>query len=120
MENKNVELDDLVTDLKDYLETRSELGKLKAIDKGSRITAEVISVLLIAGIGLLGLLFLSIAGAFALGKALDNTFIGFLLISFFYLLVSLLLFTNRNSWIQKPIINRLIKNFFKDHGKEDL
>ncbi len=120
MENKNEDLDNLVTDLKDYLDTRSKLGKLKAIDKGSRIAAESASAFIIAIIGFLGLFFLSIAGALAISEVLENNYLGFFIVSVFYILVTLLFYINRDSWIQKPIVNRLIQNFFKDNGDEDL
>lgn len=119
MENNKPELDDLINEVKDYLETRRKLGKLKAIDKGSQIAASSVTVLFLVVISSLVLIFISIAGALALSDALGKNYAGFLLVSLFYLLLGIILYIKRDSWIRDPIVNTLIQNFFKDSKHED-
>jgi hypothetical protein len=119
MENTKEELDDLIDELKDYWETRNKLGKLKAIEKGSQIAGESASVFFVILISIFFLLFLSLAGAFVLSEVLGSYLSGFLCIAAFYLLVGLVIYSNRQAWIKKPVMNSVIKSFFKNSVDED-
>lgn len=116
--NKEEELDNLILEIKDYLETRSKLGKLKALDKGSQIAADSTTAIFIAVVLLLFLVFISLACALILSEFFNKLYAGFLIVSLFYLLTGFLLYFKRAAWIKKPIINALIRNFFKDTDDE--
>ncbi len=119
MESNKEELDNLINEVKDYLDTRSKLGKLKALNKGSQIAGNVSVVLFISLIGLLFLLFISIAAALALADVFGKIYLGFLLVSLTYLLIGILLYVKRESWIHSPVVNTIIRDFFKDTDDED-
>ena len=119
MESNKEELDNLINEVKDYLETRSELGKLKALNKGSQIAGNVSVVLFISLIGSLFLLFISIAAALALADFFGKMYLGFLVVSIAYFVIGVLLYVKRESWIHKPIVNTMIREFFKDSEDEN-
>ena len=78
MESNKEELDNLINDAKDYLETRTKLGRLKALDKGSQIAGDISVVLFLSLFGLLFLLFISVAVSLALSEILGKLYLGFL------------------------------------------
>ncbi|MBP6334238.1 MAG: phage holin family protein [Bacteroidia bacterium] len=119
METHNKELDDLISEGKEYLETRSKLGKLKAIDKGSQIGASAISALCLVFFSFLFILFLSMAAAIFISERLNSNYAGFLFISIFYLLIGILVYAKGDTWIKKPMVNVMIKNFLKDSDNEN-
>ncbi|TAH41988.1 MAG: hypothetical protein EYC69_06565 [Bacteroidetes bacterium] len=119
MESNKEELDNLINDVKDYLETRTKLGRLKALDKGSQIAGDISVVVFLSLFGLLFLLFISIAASLALSEILGKFYLGFLAVSLFYLFIGVLLYIKRESWIHKPIVNALIRDFFKDTKDEN-
>ena len=119
MESNKEELDNLIKDTKDYLETRTKLGRLKALDKGSQIAGDISVVLFLSLFGLLFLLFISVAVSLALSEILGKLYLGFLAVSLFYFFIGMLLYIKREAWIHKPIVNSIIRGFFKDSTDEN-
>ena len=60
------------------------------------------------------LLFISIAGALAIGKVLDSTVFGFLIVSGIYLILALLLFLVKDKMVEGPILEKFSEIFFND------
>jgi hypothetical protein len=58
---------------------------------------------------LIALMFISIGGAWYLGEYLQSPSIGFLSVAGFYLLITIILYVNREKWIKLPIINAILK-----------
>ena len=114
MENTREDLDNLINDVKDYAETRIALGKLKTIDKGTQIAGVLTVGVFVSIFILLFLFFISITVALVLATLLGKLYLGFLIVGSTYLLLGLLVYLKRDSWIRIPISNFLIKNFFKD------
>lgn len=119
METKNKEFDNLITEVNDYLDTRSRLGKLKAIDKGSQIASGATAVLFVLLITFLAILFLSLAIAVIVAEATGIAYAGYLSVAGFYFLLGILIYVNRESWIRKPMVNAMIRNFLKDPENEN-
>jgi hypothetical protein len=93
----------------DYVETRLELLKLQAISKSSDVTSSVVSGLATFIIGFLAFLFVNIGLALWIGELLDKSYLGFFILTGFYLLVALLVHSFRKTWIKDPITTMLIK-----------
>jgi hypothetical protein len=55
------------------------------------------------------LLFASIGAAWLLGEYLNSPSIGFFSVAGFYLLVTFVLYINKEKWIRLPIINSILK-----------
>jgi hypothetical protein len=93
----------------DYLETRIELLKLQAVNTTSEITSSVVSRLVI--ILLVGLITIILNAGIAiwLGDLLGKMYYGFFVVGGFYIIVALLLYSFRHTWIKRPVSDMLIK-----------
>ncbi len=119
MESNKGEFSGLIEEVREYLETRSRLSKLKAIDKGSQIASELTTIILLGLFFLLFLIFLSIAGALVLSDLLGKPYLGFLIVSVIYMLLAIILYFNKENLIKKPIANSLISKLLKDPKDEN-
>jgi hypothetical protein len=111
--NTSESIKTLVDQSKDYLETKFELTKLKAIDKSADVLSTAIVMVSMIFLGSLFIVFVSIALALILGSWLGSAFYGFLIIGAFYGLLLLLIFLQRDKWIKTPIANGLINKMLK-------
>ncbi|MEO6894393.1 MAG: phage holin family protein [Ginsengibacter sp.] len=109
MENAPTAVEELFYKLKDYIETTADLFKLKAINKVSGFTSTlIVSIVLII---LLFLIMICISFGFALliGDWLGHAYWGFFIMGILYLIIGLILFSNRNKILKEPISNKFIK-----------
>lgn len=63
---------------------------------------------------LMVLLFVSVAAAFAIGKALDSYTYGFLIVAGVYVVFTLLLFLIKDKIVEGPILEKFSEIFFND------
>jgi hypothetical protein len=103
----------LIDKSKDYVETQIELTKLKTIDKSSDVLSTAIVFIFMAFLGVLVLVFLSIAVALLIGVKMGSYHIGFFIVGAFYAIVLLIIFIQRDKWIKNPIANGLIGKMMK-------
>lgn len=103
----------LIDQSKDFLETKIELTKLKAIDKSADVLSTVIVMVSIIFLGTLFVIFISIAAALILGSWLGSEYYGFLIVGGVYGLLLLLIFLKKEKWIKTPIANGLINKMLK-------
>jgi hypothetical protein len=103
----------LIDKSRDYLETKIELTKLKTIDKSADILSSLIVMISMILIGFLCILFMSIALAMLLGRALGAYHYGFFIMGGFYAIVLLLIYVQRNKWIKAPVADGLINKMLK-------
>ncbi len=100
--------------IKDYIQTRVELTKLTIIESivlgvGSLVAGGVLLIL-----GLIFLLFISLALGFYLSAVIGNTYAGFFIVSGFYLLLMIIVYLMKENYIVNPLVNTFIKKIFKD------
>lgn len=112
MENKS-DIESLVSQAGEYLNTRLELLKLKTVDKTSEIISSVVSKLALILFFVIFTLVLSMGAAFWIGDILGKTFYGFFIIAGFYLVAGLVLYACRRKWLKAPIANTLIRKILK-------
>lgn len=93
----------------DYLETRAELVKLKAIRKGAEVASALISRVIIGVLACLFIMMLSIGLALWIGAMLEKTYLGFFIIAAVYLIAGLIIYSGRNKWLKMPVANSIIK-----------
>jgi len=60
------------------------------------------------------LLFISVAGAIAIGNLLDSNALGFLIVAGIYLIIALLLFLVKDKIVEGPILEKFSEIFFND------
>jgi uncharacterized membrane protein YagU involved in acid resistance len=104
--------DSLKHNVEDYIETKIDIVKLKAIDKTGSALSGVISGILLAFLGLFVLVFLSFSAAFAVAEITGRNSLGFLAIAVFYGLVAGAVIIFKEKLITMPVINALMKKFY--------
>lgn len=106
--------DILITNIKDYVNTNIRLVKLKVTDKSSEAIGGITAIIIVAFIMMFFLVFLSTALAFLISNLLNSPSSGFFIVAGVYLIIGILLFINRESWIITPLGNSMIKAMTKE------
>lgn len=99
---------------KAYLESSIAYYKLWGFKVAMKSTTLMLKFFLIAICLSIVLLFVSVAGAFALGKVLDNYPLGFLCVAGVYLVLALLLFLVKDKIVEGTILEKFSVIFFND------
>lgn len=118
MENTATNIELLYEKAKSYTETSIELFKLNAIDKTADIASSLFTRLAFLMIVAMFTLFINIALSLYIGKILDETYLGFLIISGFYLIVFLILYTYKDKFLKTPLTNLIIAKLLKQKLKK--
>ena len=105
--------EDLRTSVEALLENQAAYYKLWSFKVGMKSLTLWIQMTLFTLFGLMALLFLSTAAAFALGEALGSTTQGFLITGGFYLLLLVAAYLLRDH-INRPILRRFSDIFFAE------
>lgn len=87
-----------------FIETKVEILKLDAREEIGTLIAKLLVLLLIGLFSALVLLFLSLACAYALNDVLESTYAGLLIVGGFYLVISIVLYSNR-----KKVIHNIVE-----------
>src|SRR5262245_33103261 len=119
MDTIQSKITNLVGHVEDYLKTREELAKLVAAEKAGTVAGTLFSSIVLLLIFSIVFLFLSFSVAYYVGELLGKVYLGFITVTGFYLLAGLLLYANRERWLKMPIMNVLIRNFFKGESHEE-
>jgi Putative Actinobacterial Holin-X, holin superfamily III len=112
MEEHDNDIDLLLSDAGDFIETRTTLFKLKAVESLSEVSSD-----LVAGLGLLSilaifLLILTIGFALLIGDWMGKGFYGFFIMGGVYAVVGIIVYLGRKRWLKAPFSNMLIRKIF--------
>lgn len=105
--------------VKEYINTRVEITKLRIAEKTSLVIGNFIAAVIIALLFLFVLLFGSIAGAWALSDWIGKPYSGFLIVAGFYLLLGIIVWAARGRLIRFPVMNAIIRMLHKKEDDED-
>lgn len=94
-----------------YIKRTEEYIKLKIFQQLSLTFSMLIKLAVVGGFIFLGLIFLAISGAIALGNLMGNISLGVLVVGTLLLLMALIAFILRKR-IDKALINKFSKTFF--------
>ncbi|MDO4727514.1 MAG: competence protein [Bacteroidota bacterium] len=106
-------IDQLKYETKNLIDSNAAYYKLWVFKVITKTSSSLLKLLLIGIFLTMVFLFFSIAGALAVGYALDNMALGFLIVGGVYLIVSLCIYYTRHL-IEKPVIKRLSEIFYND------
>lgn len=109
MESKT-NLEELGQKLKEYVETRVDLLKLRAINKLSKIVSTLVTSILLVFLFFIVIICLSFGLSYYIGSVLGATHYGFFVVGGLYLITGLIIFYSRDKMIKTPISDRLIKD----------
>lgn len=101
-------IDLLYEKAKNYAELNIELAKLRAIEKTADIVSSILSKLMVSVGVIMFFLFLNISFSLYLGDVLGKDYLGFLVVSGIYLLITILLNTYKNKLVKLPVTNLII------------
>jgi len=119
-ENKEKNIEELLSDARSYLDARMEYVRLSLVEKVSRGVANVITSSVVVICFVLAFLFGTITLALFLSDVLGSFTKGFGCVSLIYLAIAIIVFLTKDKYIEKAIINRAIKTYFnKLADKED-
>ena len=113
METPSQNLESLFANAGEYLETKTELWKLKMVDKTSEAVSSITEKVILIVVGLIFFLFLNIGLALLIGYWLGHNFYGFFIIAGLYAIVGLLIHSLRDKLIKTPVANSIIAKFIK-------
>lgn len=105
--DKNVEsIAQLVESVKNYVGLQGEYLKLDAIQKIVRLVTALTLTIVLLLLGIAFLFYLSFACVYWL-EPLTGTALAFFLVALFFLALLILVFLNRKSWIERPLVRFL-------------
>ncbi len=99
---------------KAYIESTAAYYKLWGFKVAMKSTTMIIKFSLILLCFSMVLLFCSVAGALAIGIALDSYALGFLIVGGVYLVITGILFSIKDKIVEGPILERFSEIFFND------
>ncbi|MEO8885476.1 MAG: hypothetical protein ABI367_05395 [Mucilaginibacter sp.] len=107
-EDKKEQQPPVIDQLKDYVETRIKIAKLKAVDSSTSVIASIIADLAVVLALVLVFIFGTITLGFYLSELFDSFWQGFGCIALVYVIIAIILKVRKPN-IQKTIANGLIQ-----------
>ncbi|WP_026902705.1 phage holin family protein [Pedobacter glucosidilyticus] len=111
-------MEELIEKIKEHLHTRMKLAKLTLVEKGVLLFANLITDGLVIIFLVLAFLFVSLAFGFYISELLGNSYGGFFLVSLFYFLIAVIVYAIKDKYLEKPIVNNMIRKIFKKQEEE--
>jgi hypothetical protein len=102
----------IIDQVKEYAETRFKLLKYEVIERSTSIVADIITDVVIILALVLTFLFASFTLALFLADVLHSYWQGFGCVALLYLLIAIIIMFAKRSF-ERPIINAMIRKFFK-------
>lgn len=112
MESKPTSVEELFDKLKDYIDTTVDLFKLKSIKKVSGFLSTFTVAIILMGIAFLVVMFLSIGFALLIGAWLGKMYYGFFVMGGIFIIIGLVLYSQRKKTVKTAVSDRLIKELF--------
>lgn len=113
MEEQQVDIDNLLSDAGDYIETRTTLWKLKAIESLSDVSGELVSGMGMIVISSFVIIIFSIGISLLIGDWVGKSYYGFFIVGGIYTMIGLILYARRGRWLKEPFSNMLIRKILK-------
>lgn len=115
---KFLRIDAIIENLTGLIEARMELAKLEIKEEAAKIGARIVAAIVFSFLLVMIIIFLSLSVATLLNSVLESLFLGYVIITGFYLLVLVLLIAFKaHIWLQQKIEDGLIN--FVDTKEED-
>jgi len=102
----------------DYLQVRLQLTKVQAFEKIAKVTGIVFSLLIIALLSCFTILFVGLMLGFLIADLTNSNAIGFSVIGVLFISMLAFLALKRESILEKPIAEKIIKELFEDDAEE--
>ncbi|MDI1354266.1 MAG: hypothetical protein PSX36_05090 [bacterium] len=114
----DTKIEELFSNLKEYIALQVEILKLQVIGKVATLTGNLVSVLLLTVVSFMALIFFSIAAALYLAERLGSNLQGFLIIAAFYGISVIVFIVFQKPLIRNPVRDKLIKELLKKKSEQ--
>lgn len=101
-----------------FIETSHRYYKLKIFQQLTFSVSMIVRLMSVGAFVFVGLIFAAIAGAMAVGNALNSMPLGFFLIGVLFLLAAIIIYSKRQD-INKLIIEKLGAKFFSEDSDDE-
>ena len=118
-ENKEKDIEDIFLDAKEYIDTRIEYTRLSAVEKGSKIFADLITNGAVIICFILAFLFGTLTLALYLSDVLGSHAQGFGCVAGIYLLLSIIFYFAKDKFIERYLVNLFIRKYFDKVADKD-
>lgn len=109
----------LFDNVKEYINVRLELFKLKLVDKISSLISTFITAFLLLIISVIFFTVFNIGIALLIGECAGKPYIGFLILAAFYAIAGLILFLGRGSFIKSALVGIIIRKIYKNGSEKN-
>ncbi|MBB2146163.1 phage holin family protein [Pedobacter sp. LMG 31464] len=118
-ENKEKDIEDLFFDAKEYIDTRIEYTRLSAVEKGSKIFADLITNGAVIICFILAFLFGTFTLALYLSDVLGSHTRGFGCVAAIYLLLAIIFYFAKDKFIERYLVSLFIRKYFDKVADKD-
>lgn len=113
MESFATNKDKLFEKVENYANTSIDLLKLNAVEKSADVISSLSYRIVLLLIVAMFTLFINIGVSLYLGKLLNEYYLGFFIVSTFYLVLAVFIYIFRNKFLKTPISNMVITKLLK-------
>lgn len=114
MKIKLEKIEELIDGVKSYAATNIEIVKLEVANRSSVLVSKLLSKLYLGIIVFMFVLFLSLGIGLFLSELLEKNYLGFGIVTSFYLLLAIIFSLGRKKLLEKPIRENFIKELFRN------
>jgi len=118
-ENKEKDIEAILLDAKEYIDTRIEYTKLSFVEKGAKLVADLITNTTVVVCFVLSFLFASFTLALYLSDVLGSYTKGFGCVAVIYLFLSIIVLLTKDKYIEKVLVNLFIRKYFDKVADKD-
>lgn len=103
----------------EYLQARLQLSRVHVFGKIAKVTAVILSFLIIALLACFTVVFIGLMSGFLLADLFDSNAIGFSIVGGLFIILLIVLTIKRDSVLEKPMTNKIIQALFEDDHAEE-
>lgn len=116
--NMTKSVDVLFEKAKKYTETSTELFALNTVDKTADVLSSLTSRVIIVIVFTMFTLFVNVGLSLYIGSLLNEYYLGFLVVSAFYLILAMVLYSFKDKFIKTPMANLIIEKLMKSKNSD--
>lgn len=118
--DRNIEtISQLITEIKRYVELRAESFEIDIVRKLSQLVAALVLGAVLFMLACLAILFVSMMAAASLTPLLGSQAVAYAIVVAFYIILGLIIYYKRKSWIEFPLTAFLAHLFLEDSLKRN-
>ncbi len=118
MEKTFAKFEELTDNVLRYVNTRIDALKFQTAEKTAALIAGIAAGVFAFLIFIFFLIFAGIAASLLLGQLTGKLWLGFLIVSLFYLLTGIIVWKARRKLIAMPVLNAMLSQLFKKESHE--